>query len=137
MAYLKSAPSDFYPDTELTELTALQRLQYLEYLSGEESLINDAGQDAGHIKISAMNIRVSAHLVALALMKTKRSDVDPLDDEACKAVALQLQREILGQWSWEGIAASALQVRRLSGMLPPESTQEVQEETEALTVEKS
>lgn len=121
MTYLKSARSDFYPDIELTELSALQRLQYLEYLSEEESFLQGDNKDMGPAKVSAMNIRISARLVALSLMKTKRQDIDPLDEESTKNAILELQREILSQWSWEGIAASALLVRQLSSMLPPEN----------------
>lgn len=136
MTYLKSAASDYYSDITLTELTALQRLHYLEYLSEEESLLQDGEQDMSAARIGAMNIRISARLVALSLMKTKRADVDPLDDESGKNAALELQREILGQWSWEGIAASALQVRRLSGMLPPETSDSKPEIEEEATAEK-
>lgn len=136
MTYLKSSAADYYPDITLTELTALQRLHYLEYLSEEESLLQDGEQDMSAARIGAMNIRISARLVALSLMKTKRADVDPLDDESSKNAALELQREILGQWSWEGIAASALQVRRLSGMLPPETSDSKPEIEEEATAEK-
>lgn len=121
MTYLKSTRSDFYPDIELTELSALQRLQYLEYLSEEESFLQDNNKDMGPAKVSAMNIRISARLVALSLMKTKSPDIDPLDEGSTKDAILELQREILSQWSWEGIAASALLVRQLSSMLPPEN----------------
>ena len=137
MTYLKSTESDFYPGVILTELTALQRLHYLEYLSDEEErLLRDEGQEAGAVVISAMNIRISTRLVALSLMATQRSEIDPLDDEASKKAVLQMQHEILSQWSWEGIAACAIQVRRLSGMLPPEGREDEQDGEEAATAEK-
>lgn len=128
MPYLKSARSSFYPDITLTELSALQRLQYLEYIAGEESWLKDQQENALDLtRLSAMNIRVSARLVALALLKNRTPDLDILDDNACRIAADNLQREVLATWSWEGIAASALQVRELSGMLPAEEKNTPQE----------
>ncbi|HEY1844604.1 MAG TPA: phage minor tail protein G [Buttiauxella sp.] len=120
MPYLKSEQSVFYPDIQLTELSGLQRIHYLEYIAEEEKrLAVPDGEEPALAAVMSMNFRLSARLVALSLFQRESGEVDLLDDHAIHAAVGVIQRRVLMQWSYEGIAANALQIRKLSGMLPP------------------
>ncbi len=100
----------------LNELSALQRLSFLEFIATAEADAQNGDEGDSETrrsaKMIALAIRVGALLVAQSLWH---------NDPAGKTET-ELQTEVLSTWPAEAIAKAEYQVKKLSGMLPPEAT---------------
>lgn len=98
----------------LNELSALQRLSFLEFIATAEA---DAQKHEGDsetrrsAKMIGLAIRAGALLVAQSLWHNNPAG----------KTETELQTEVLSTWPAEAIAKAEHQVKKLSGMLPPET----------------
>lgn len=134
--FLKSEVFEYAGQTiTLSELSAMQRIEHIQSLAKLEIPQSEDGGDARKLADALrVSIETGAQLVAMSLWHSDRE----------KTVE-QLQVQILESWPVEAIGAAATTVKKLSGMLPPESMDEPGEDHEEnsgkesgpLTMEKS
>lgn len=134
--FLKKEPFTLSENIILTELSALQRIEYLEYLTDIEKALSPEDQNTTVITsaLVALNIKASARLVSLSLFHEDASkDIDVIHNK------------VMSEWSFDVICIAALQIRKLSGMMPvevapdepAEGTEDAPEPAEYVSAEKS
>lgn len=140
--YLKSEKSETIPALTLTELSGLQRIQYVEYLAKEEEKLTSPDIEPSEVNkgLISMNIRVSAHLLALSLYHSDPKAAAVKNTEQSHELIENITNAVLETWGLENIFANAYQVRKISGMLPKEvdvpADADSEAEKEPVTAEK-
>ncbi|MBK5072232.1 phage minor tail protein G [Budviciaceae bacterium CWB-B4] len=127
--YLKTEKSETLDGITLTELSGLQRIQYIEYWAQEEKklLALEIEPSEMNMALGALNIRTSAHLVALSLYHSDPKSKESNASEQVSALIENIRNNVLETWGFEAIAANALQIRRISGMIVKESDEPASE----------
>ncbi|MBP2197224.1 phage tail assembly chaperone G [Pantoea cypripedii] len=121
----------------VSELSALQRIEMLEYLAREEraqkSVSENEPEEVKAAGLVGVNIRAGARLVAMSLWHGTDKTLS-VDD---------LHQQVLETWPVEAIGKADTQVKLLSGMIKPVTSDEeaaedtAEEEAEPESLQKS
>lgn len=116
----------------LYQLSALQRIEHLEYLKKLEAVEEGDFQTA-----ITLTVKNGAYLVALSLWHGHA--LKGTLPEGAPAEVSKIQDEVLQTWPTELIAEADFKVKRLSGMIEPQSESpegEIRDPAEPVTAEK-
>lgn len=112
--FLKKEPFTFNGESlTVFELSALQRIEFLEFLAREEKALDNDRENLSDQEMTARLVGVSissgARLIALSLWHNDKSG--PSVDE--------LHQQVMMEWPAQAIGKAEMQIKLLSGMLPP------------------
>lgn len=114
--FLKNEPFTFNGESvTVFELSALQRIEFLEFLAREEKALDNDRENLSDQEMTArlVGISISAGAYVIAQSLWHNDKTGPTVDE--------LHQQVMMEWPAEAIGKAEMQIKLLSGMLPPVS----------------
>lgn len=114
--FLKNEPFTFNGESvTVFELSALQRIEFLEFLARVEKALDNDRENLSDQEMTArlvgMSISAGAYVIAQSLWHNDKTG--PTVDE--------LHQQVMMEWPAEAIGKAEMQIKLLSGMVPPVS----------------